>query len=133
MLTRIILWINIVGFISYGLFCFFFPQTAASAMGYTLSNADALIEISAMYGGVQIMIGFFCVLSLRADTEAGRGSALMIMLLVYAGLVAGRFFGLLTSSGEVGSFTIGATSFEIFMLVTLAYCYRNSTVETSAN
>ncbi|MFT5211077.1 MAG: nitrate reductase gamma subunit [Flavobacterium sp.] len=122
MLTTILLWINIVGFVAYGLFCFFFPHSAAAAMGYTLSNADAVIEISAMYGGVQIMIGLYCLLLLRSATEAANASALKVMLMVYGGLVAGRFFGLLTSNGDVGVYTEGATSFEVMMFIALAYC-----------
>jgi len=132
MLTPILLWVNIVGFTTYGLFCFFAPHTAAAAMGYSLSNADAVIEISAMYGGVQIMIGLYCLLSLHSATKAGKASALKVMLMVYGGLVAGRIFGLLTTNGEVGAYTMGATSFEVIMLLALAYCYARSPIEMSS-
>lgn len=121
MLTRVVIWINIVGFIGYGLFCFFVPEKAAAAMGFVLSNADAQIEISAMYGGVQLMIGLFCLLALRIE-QIGLRSALTIMLMVYLGLVMGRIYGLFTVSGEVTIYTQGATSFELLMCLLLAYC-----------
>jgi len=120
MLAPILIWLNIVGFVGYGLFCFFLPEKAAAAMGFVLSNADAQIEISAMYGGVQLMIGLFCLLALRIE-KIGIRSALTIMLMVYLGLVLGRVYGFLTVAGEVTIYTQGATSFEVLMLLLLSY------------
>ncbi|MBL4681425.1 MAG: DUF4345 family protein [Pseudomonadales bacterium] len=120
MLAPILIWINIVGFVGYGIFCFFLPEKAAAAMGFVLSNADAEIEISAMYGGVQLMIGLFCMLALRIE-KIGIRSALTIMLMIYLGLVLGRVYGFLTVAGEVTFYTQGATSFEVFMLLLLSY------------
>ena len=120
MLAPILIWINIVGFVGYGIFCFFLPEKAAAAMGFVLSNADAEIEISAVYGGVQLMIGLFCMLALRIE-KIGIRSALTIMLMIYLGLVLGRVYGFLTVAGEVTFYTQGATSFEVFMLLLLSY------------
>jgi len=120
MLALILIWINAIGFVAYGLFCFFVPETAAAAMGFGLSNADAQIEISAMYGGVQIMIGLFCLTALRIE-QIGMMAALTIMSMVYLGLVLGRFYGLLTVTGDVTIYTQGATSFEVLMLLLLAF------------
>lgn len=120
MLATILVWINIIGFFGYGLFCFFIPEKAATAMGFVLSNADAKIEISAMYGGVQIMIGLFCLVSLRVPS-LGLRPALTILSLVYGGLVLGRLYGLLTVVGDVTIYTIGATTSEAIMFLLLSY------------
>ena len=61
MLGQFVLWINAIAFIFYGLQCYFMPNLPADLIGFTLTNADAKIEIMAMYGGLQTAVGLLWI------------------------------------------------------------------------
>jgi hypothetical protein len=129
MFVTIILWISAFAFISYGLVCFFVPDIPASAIGYSLTNADSAIEIIAMYGGVQIAIGLFSLLGARVETL--RYSSLTALMLIYSGLAIGRLYGLVQVAGVATSYTYGAGAFEVVMAVLSAGClYRYNSKST---
>ena len=127
MLITMLLWLNGVAFIGFGLACFFVPTMPADLIGYTLSTADADIEVRAMYGGVQTAIGIFTLLG--ALKVKFRQASLIEIMLVYQGLAIGRIYGLLMTTGEATGYTYGAGSFEALMAMLTIYCvvtFKNS-------
>ncbi|MBV1876152.1 MAG: DUF4345 domain-containing protein [Pseudomonadales bacterium] len=140
MLPLVILWVNGIAFIGFGVACFFDPTITAKLVGYGLNNADSVIEVRAMYGGVQTILGVFMVLG--ACSAAYKEAALLFVALVYSGLVIGRLYGLLmlatvtetmteTSIGSVAEeiltsptiYTFSAASFEGFMACAGWLCF----------
>lgn len=111
MLGKIVLGITAIVLISYGLVCFLTPDTPADYIGFALTNADARIEVVAMYGGLQIAVGLYCVLGLL-KSEYYRAS-LMLVFMAFVGLAIGRVFGLVFASDTVTGYTIGATCYEV--------------------
>lgn len=111
MLANIILWATGLIFTAYGLACFFDPSLAANYAGLAITNTDARIEMSAMYGGVQIAVGVFSVMA--ALNKVPRAAALLLLTLVFGGLVIGRAYGLLNGSEGAGVYTYGALAFEL--------------------
>tara|TARA_R110002110_G_scaffold134582_4_gene317999 strand:- start:111 stop:503 length:393 start_codon:yes stop_codon:yes gene_type:complete len=110
-----LLWINAVGFVGMGLAGLLMPEIPVNLIGYELLGTDAAIEVRAQYGGLFIGIGVFAIWgALQASMWQ---ASLKLMLLVYAGLALGRLTGLLLDGGSPGSYTYGATVFELFMVV----------------
>ena len=115
LLTKVILGINGVAFLGFGLACFFDPTITANLVGYELSRTDAWIEVRAMYGGIQTIIGIYMLLGLVV--ERYREPALVFLILAYSGLAIGRWYGLAVDVGEAGIFTFGAVGFETVMAI----------------
>lgn len=113
-MSVLLLWINGLGFISFGLLGLVSPDTTVNLIGLELLGADAKIEIFAQYGGLFIAIGSFGLLG--ALRESMQRSSLLLMLMVYVGLGGGRLIGLLVVEGAAGSYTYGAMAFEFLMV-----------------
>jgi len=117
MLGKAILWVSAVAFIAYGLMCLIDPSLPAGYAGLDIIAGDGYAELGAMYGGLQIGYGFFCLLgALRKDLHR---PALMSLVLLLGGLALGRLYSTLTGADPVGSYTYGAMAFE-FTLAVLA-------------
>lgn len=120
MLAKLLLWISAVAFAGYGLLCAFLPEVAAGYAGLGLTNADARIEMGAMYGGLQIGIGLFCILA--ALNEHYRMSGLIVLALLVGGLATMRSYGLAMASDPVTIYTTGALSYELLTTVIALIC-----------
>ena len=117
MLGKIILWISAITFISYGLMCLVSPSVPAGYAGLEIISGDGYAEIGAMYGGLQIGFGVFCLLgALRSDLYK---PGLIALVVVVGPLAIGRLYSTLTGIGEVGTYTYGAMTFE-FITAALA-------------
>ena len=127
MLSKIVLWLTALVFIVYGTFILFAPQVPAGLIGFVLTNADARIEMIAMYGGLEIGVGLFCLLgALRQEYEK---SSLMFILIVIGGLAISRLCAFALSSGSVTSYTYSAIAYEsiTFILTVIALVQFNQT------
>lgn len=109
----ILLWINGLGFIGFGLLGLVSPEITVNLIGLNLRGADAKIEIFAQYGGLFIAIGGFGLWGALRDSM--RRSSLVLMLMVYGGLGGGRLIGLFVVEDAAGSYTYGAMTFEFVM------------------
>tara|TARA_R110002049_G_scaffold142673_4_gene304569 strand:+ start:368 stop:742 length:375 start_codon:yes stop_codon:yes gene_type:complete len=110
MLGRVLLWVSALVFIGYGLACLYNPHLPAGYAGLTLTNGDAYAEIGAMYGGLQLGFGVFCLLgALRMDF---RGAALTALVLLVGGLAVSRLYFTATGAEPVAGYTYGALVFE---------------------
>jgi hypothetical protein len=116
-MVAVLLWINAAGFIGLGLAGLLVPEVLVNMIGYELLGTDAAIEVRAQYGGLFIGIGAFAVWG-GLQPSMWRAS-LGLMFLVYTGLALGRLTGLVLDGGSPGSYTYGATAFELLM--TLAF------------
>lgn len=61
--SRLILTISGLAFGAYGAYCTVNPYFAAEQIGYAMSNNSEVVEVMAMYGGLQIALGvifLFC-------------------------------------------------------------------------
>ena len=124
MLTKIVLWMAAIGFAPYGIMCLIAPDTATNYAGLTMTNGDAFVEISAMYGGLQAGFGLLCLLG-ALKTEYAKFS-LVAMVFTIGGLVIGRSVGLLLSSDPVSSYTYGALVFEWTLTLLSALALRQT-------
>ncbi|MGK2913746.1 MAG: DUF4345 family protein [Porticoccaceae bacterium] len=120
MLAKLLLWISAIAFAGYGLLCAIQPEVAAGYAGLGLTNADARIEMGAMYGGLQIGVGLFCMLA--AVNDHYRMPGLVVIALLVGGLATMRSYGLATASGDVTLYTTGAVSFELLTTVIALIC-----------
>lgn len=78
----------------YGLVNLIYPETLTFVAGLGQDNWSAAIEVRAMYGGLELAIGFLCILGLIERFNFLR-AALVVNTALMLGLVAGRFVGLL--------------------------------------
>jgi hypothetical protein len=109
-LVKIALWFPGLVFTAYGLVCLFAPELPAGYAGFGLNSGDALVEVAAMYGGLQFGFGVFCLLG-ALRSELSRPALLSVVLLV-GGLALARLYSTLIGSEAVGSYTYGALVFE---------------------
>ncbi|MGI9292458.1 MAG: DUF4345 family protein [Pseudomonadales bacterium] len=61
--SRLILAISGLAFGAYGVYCTANPHFAAKQIGYAMSNSSEVVEVMAMYGGLQLALGLiflFC-------------------------------------------------------------------------
>ena len=119
MFVPIFLGLSAVLWLPYGVFCFLRPDYLAGAAGVTAASATGVIELRAMYGGLQAAIG---VLSGLACARAGlRRAALVTLLCVYAGLGLSRL-GATLAAGELSSYTGFALVLELGSATLTAWC-----------
>ena len=124
-----LLWFNGLAFLAFGIACLFSPEFPAGLSGLELSSADAPIEIRAQYGGIFLAIAGFALYGAIKDSMAT--PALLMLLLVYAGLASGRLLGLMLDPGPAGNYTYSALAFEVvFSIILLAVLIRSQAGET---
>jgi len=122
MLGKFVLWVSAFVFIAYGLACLISPPLAAGNAGLELASADALPEIGAMYGGLQIGFGFFCLLgAVKADFFR---PALLLLVLCVGGLALARCFWTFSAGADVSGYTWGAMAYEYTAAILAAIALR---------
>jgi len=91
-LAKIMLSMTAVIWIGYGGWLFFDP-TGLRYAGFELSHWSAIVEVQAMYGAVEIMLGVFALLGVLKP-ERYMHSALLLWVMIYSALVVGRIVGI---------------------------------------
>ncbi len=110
-LPRLSLLLSGIGFLALGAYFLLFPDGLFQLFNVTSPPNHMLVEIGAMYGGLEIGLGVaFLVCSSQARWVR---SALAVQISVFGGLAAGRLFGMM-SRGITGRMFVG------FLLVELA-------------
>ena len=87
-------------FILYGGYCLINTLALTDATGMSLSDNTALIEVRAMYGGLQLSMGLFLFYSGLKTSTAGNG--LLVLIFIYGGLAIARAIGLIIDGGDNG-------------------------------
>jgi hypothetical protein len=109
MATAIFLWITGLGWLGYGLYCFFAPAALSEIAGLSATNTTALVELRAMYGGLQSAVG---ILSLIGALQVRRTQGVLLTLAcLYLGLCSARGVGAVLAH-DGSPYTLGALGFE---------------------
>ena len=108
MFGRIVLFLVGVAFAPYGLMCLIDPQVVAEYSGLQLPNASALVEVAAMYGGLQFGLGVLFIFSALRREYLRPG--LFVLVVTLGCLALGRTFGLLVHG--TSAYNLGALVFE---------------------
>jgi hypothetical protein len=110
MLGKLLLVISGLIFSGYGLACFLNPQLPAGLAGLVIASGDGFAEIGAMYGGLQLGVGIFCLLcAARRDyTRPG----LVLLVLGIGCLAVTRLISAWDADWAVGGYTWGAAAYE---------------------
>jgi hypothetical protein len=109
MFAAIFLWFSALGWIGYGVYCLMQPTMLEAIAGVSSTTPTGLIELRAMYGGVQTAIGVFTLIAaLNARWRAG---VLLGLTCVYFGLCTART-GSALIAGDWSQYTVGALCFE---------------------
>ena len=118
-LVPVFLGLSAVLWLPYGVFCFVRPDYLADAAGVSASTATGVIELRAMYGGLQAAIGVLAGLAVARPSL--RRGALVTLLCVYAGLGLSRL-GATLAAGEVSGYTGAALALELGSAALTAWC-----------
>ncbi|MCZ6829826.1 MAG: DUF4345 family protein [Gammaproteobacteria bacterium] len=118
MVARIFLGFQALLFIPYGLYCLVQPQMLSEVAGLTATTVTGVIELQAMYGGMQTAVGVLCALG--AWVERYRGGALMALLFIFAGLAVPRV-SLALIHGDFSAYSVFAMCFESLSLLFLLW------------
>jgi len=98
LLGRAMLVITTLIWTLYGAWLFVDPK-GLGYMGLEFNHWSVTVEVVAMYGGFEFMIGIFTLLGLINPRRYMR-PALMLWALLYSGLVIGRIYGILMWEGS---------------------------------
>ena len=118
--TRVVLFANALVWLPYGLVCLLRPSTLADVAALGLASSTAIVEVQAMYGGLQIAIGGLALWGALRPRSAE--AAIWSLLVLYAGLAGGRVFGLITS-GDRSGYNLAAIAFELTGAAVAAWVY----------
>jgi hypothetical protein len=88
--TQVFLALMGLAFCKVGIETFINPQAVLDAVGIELTNPSAFSSMRAVYGGMHLMFGLFCIYGIWRD----HSTALKLLVLYTAGFVVGRLSGL---------------------------------------
>lgn len=123
-LGKIILWISALAFTGYGLVCLVAPTIPAEFAGIELGNGDAYAEIGAMYGGLQLGLGIFCLLAARSPALYRAG--LILLVIGIGALALARLLSAITAPDTLTSYTYGALIYELVTASLAAVALRRA-------
>lgn len=109
--ARILLALQALALVGLGLAYFIRPHEMSNLSGMLLMAPAAITDVRAYYGGLQIGLGVFLLLAM-SRLELVR-AALMLLVLVYAGLALGRIGGLWLDGGIQQTFNLYALLIEL--------------------
>jgi hypothetical protein len=97
LLGRIMLVITTLIWTLYGAWLFIDPK-GLSYIGLEFTHWSVTVEVLAMYGAFEFMLGIFTLLGLLSPRLYMR-PAMLLWFLLYSGLVVGRTYGILVWDG----------------------------------
>lgn len=96
-MSRVFLGLSALLWLPYGVLCFLQPSLLERAAGVVATSPTGIVELRAMYGGLQVAIGGLCALG--ALSAAWRSHALVALAFLAAGLGLSRLVGALAGGG----------------------------------
>jgi hypothetical protein len=120
--TRVVLFANALVWLPYGLLGLLRPSTLADVAALGLASPTAIVEVQAMYGGLEIAIGVLALWGALRPRSAD--AAIWSLLVLSCGLVGGRALGLITS-GDRSGYNLGALAFELTGAASAAWAYAS--------
>lgn len=107
---RIFLMLEAVGWFGYGLLCLLYPSMLARVAGVHAQSITGLVELSAMYGGLEAAIGIIAFLGWQSTIRTRW--ALWSLVLLCGGMGGGRLLATLFHV-HLSLYTAGALLFEL--------------------
>lgn len=98
LLAKIMLSLTATIWILYGGWLFVDP-TGLRYAGFALDNWSTIVEVQAMYGAAEMMLGVFALLGVL-NPKRYMHSALLLWCMIYSGLAVGRIVGLIAFDGD---------------------------------
>lgn len=98
LLAKIVLTITGLVWVGYGGWLFVYPEGLAYT-GYGLDNWSAIVEVKAMYGAVEFMLGVFALMGVFKP-ERYMHSALLVWFFIFSALIVGRVVGIIQYDGD---------------------------------
>ena len=89
--TQVFLGLMGLAFVKVGIETLTNPQAVLDAVGIELNNPSAFSSMRAVYGGMHLMFGLFCLFGIWKDQR----SALKLLVLYTGGFVIGRISGIM--------------------------------------
>ena len=123
MIGKFILWLSVIAFTSFGSMCLINPATVTDMNGLTAASGDAYVELGAMYGGLQTGFGLFLLLG--ALRPAMYRPALTSLVIVIGSLAVGRIATTVMIGMDVGIYTWGTISYELFTAIVAGLALRS--------
>ena len=102
LLARLTLWLGGLGFLGFGIAILIAPEVVLAGAAIEVGNANAMIELRAFYGGLEIGLGLLLLLADRQPRW--RRPGLCLVLAAYGGIAIARMLGMWlgqTSSGFI--------------------------------
>ena len=93
----------------YGIYCFIAPGALAESAGVAATTPTGIVELKAMYGGLQAALGLLALAGALRDDW--RRHALAGLLFACAGLGSARLLAAI-GAGELSLYTAFALAFE---------------------
>lgn len=125
--TRLYLALSGLFLAGYGVYCLIYPARVGDITGLIMSSPAALTEIRAMYGGLELGLGLFFLLTAVLPETARQG--LFCMLLCFGGLALSRGAGALLDGTLSDPYNGGALAYEtisaVVALIALLMLNRN--------
>ena len=122
-LNRLILGLSAVGLLGFGLLMLIAPADLLASIGIALQSPEALTEIRAFYGGLEIGLGLALLFCLIQPGMLRQGLALSA--LCYGTVALCRAGGMLVD-GSGGSFLTIALIFESALSLASVWAMRRS-------
>lgn len=111
----IILWLNAVAFAAYGIAFVFWPNQVAKATTNAEPGSDASrTDIRSTYGGCMTALGIW--FGWAAATQTAITAALILVLLIMAGMASARLWGMAVDGNSTGYIKL-ALAAELLMAV----------------
>lgn len=120
--VQVLLWVNGLAFIGYGVACLFVPALPAGQAGFDLGTASGTVEVIAMYGGLQTGFGVFLILG--ALEPSLRRTVVLALAVVVGGLATARLFGLALHGPS--TYNLGAVGYEATVAVLATWALRRA-------
>ena len=115
MIGKGILGLSSLLFIGYGLACFYDPSIATSNAGLVMEGSSAFAEIGAMYGGLQMGFGLFCLIAVINSNYYRAGILALFIVIGFVGVT--RLISQIVGSDEWTSYTVGALIYELATMI----------------
>ena len=129
MFARVVVAVNGIAFLGFGLVGLFSPQTLADPIGYILSTLSAYIEVRAFYGGYEIGTALFLLIC-AAKREWVR-IGLLASVLMIGGTMGGRTLGFIVD-GNPSTVMRVVLALEVVAALVSAVALRTSAAPPSA-
>ena len=91
-LARIFLILSGLVLTIYGFYCLFNPWALQELTSMVLTNATAITEVRAMYGGLEVTIGLYLIICGSKQSMIMQG--LLLVAFCFVGLSSARAFGI---------------------------------------